>query len=167
MGSPRKEEVEVMAFRYLLLCLLAAVLVPEVAPAQVADMTSNWILNKKRSSWGSPGRPFDVILRIEHREPRLKYNGTITYDGDNSREFAYDGVIDGQPRAADRPAGSGTMTHQRIGPLEFKTEFRTASGQYVQTVSTVISRDGKTLTRSLRIETQEGVHRWTEVYDKK
>ena len=156
-----------MTFRHFPLLLLAAVLVPDVSPAQVADMTGTWILNKKRSSWGSSVRPFGVIMHIEHREPRLKYDGTITYADEDSREFAYDGAIDGQPRAADRPAGSGTMTHQRVGPREFKTEFRTTGGQFVQTVNTVISRDGKTLTRSLRIETKEGVRRWTEVYDRK
>jgi len=156
-----------MGFRCVPLFLLAAVLLPDISPAQVADMSGTWVLNKKRSSWGSSVRPFDVYMRIDHREPLLKYDGTVTYANEGTREFAYDGAIDGQPRTAARPAGSGTMTHQRIGPREFKTEFRVTGGHYVQTVDTVISRDGKTLTRSLRIETSEGVSRWTEVYDRK
>lgn len=156
-----------ITYRHLPLLLLAAILLPGLSPAQVADMSGTWILNKQRSSWKSSVRPFDVILRIEHREPSLKYDGTITYADEETREFAYDGAIDGQPRAADRPAGSGTVTHRRVGPREYRTEFRTAGGQFVQILNTVISRDGKSLTRKVRIETPEGVRRWTEVYDRK
>ncbi len=156
-----------MALRYLPLLLIAATLLPVASPAQVADMSGTWILNKERSSWGASVRPFGVIMRIEHREPSLKYEGTITYADEETRAFAYDGAIDGLPRAAERAAGSGTMTHLRVGPREYRTEFRTTGGQYVQIVDTVISRDGKTLTRKLRIQTPEGVRRWTEVYDRK
>jgi hypothetical protein len=154
-----------MRLRHFLLLFMAATLLPDVVLAQVADMSGTWTLNKKKSSWGS-SVPFDVMMFIEHKDPGLKYRGTVTYADETTRDFAYEGAIDGKPRAADRVAGSGTMTHSRVGAREFKTVFRIGDGSYVQTVGTVISRNRKTMTRSLRIETPGGVRRWTEVYDR-
>jgi hypothetical protein len=150
--------------RFLLLCVAAALL-PDVVLAQAADMSGTWVLNKKKSSWGS-SVPFDVMMFIEHKEPILKYKGTITYRDETTRDFAYDGAIDGKPQPADRAAGSGTMTHTRRSRREFRTVFRNADGSYVQTVDTSLSLNGKTLTRALRVETPQGVRRWTEVYDR-
>jgi len=154
-----------MRFHHFLLLFTAAALLPEVVPAQVADMSGTWILNKKKSSWGSNVQ-FDVMMFIEHKDPGLKYTGTVTYADETTRDFSYEGAIDGKPRPADRAAGSGTMTHSRVGRREFKTEFRTGDGRYVQKVGTVISGNGKTLTRTLRIEMPDGARRWTEVYDR-
>jgi hypothetical protein len=153
--------------RDFLLLLLLVLLTPSICRAQAADISGTWILNSEKSSWGSATRPFKVILFIEHREPALKYSGTIRYADDETRDFSFDGAIDGKPYLLERPAGKGTMSHQRLGPREIKTEFRTDDGSHVQTVNTTISRDGKTLTRGLEIRTASQVRRWKEVYDRK
>jgi hypothetical protein len=153
--------------RHFLLLLLPALVAASLCVAQPADISGTWILNQARSRWGSSTRPFKVLLYIEHREPALKYQGTITYADDDTRDFAFDGSIDGKPVPMERPAGNGVMFHERVAPREIKTVFKTNDGNHVQTVTTVISRDGKTLTRRLQIETPTGVRRWAEVYDRR
>ncbi|MFN0166224.1 MAG: hypothetical protein ACKV22_07315 [Bryobacteraceae bacterium] len=135
--------------------------------AQVADFTGNWHLNVQRSTWGKMNRPSSVVLRIDHREPALHYNGAVRYTNEDTRDFAFDGAINGKPYPMMRSYGEGSIVIRRVSPTAFESVFRTPGDSYVETTRTEISKDGKTLTRALHLLSPEGIRRWTEVYERK
>src|SRR6266436_1385416 len=64
--------------------------------ADVANMSGTWILEVQKSKWNSKPPPQSVRITIEHNEPKLKYEGTITDANDVTKKFSFDGAIDGK-----------------------------------------------------------------------
>lgn len=142
-----------------LLCGLAA--------AQPASMSGNWHLNVEKSKWGSANKPVSVVLTIEHSEPSLNYHGMVTYANEDERPFAFSGSFDGKPYPMTRSFGDGLITLTRLDTHAVESVFRSNDGAYTETARTTLSRDGRTLTRQLRVTSPEGVKKWTEVYERR
>ncbi len=135
--------------------------------APVADLSGNWHLNVQRSTWGKMNRPLSVVLRIDHREPAFHYTGAVRYANEDSRDFAFNGAIDGKPYPMMRSYGEGSIIMHRLGPTAFESVFRTPGDAFVETTRTEVSKDGKTMTRALHLLSPEGIRRWTEIYERK
>lgn len=135
--------------------------------AQVADLTGSWHLNVQKSTWGKMNRPVSVVLQIEHREPVLHYTGAVRYANEDTRDFVFNGAIDGKPYPMMRSYGEGSIVMRRLTPTAFESVFRTPGDAFVETTRTDVSKDGKTLTRALHLLSPEGIRRWTEVYERK
>src|SRR5437016_13373913 len=88
---------------------LAAVAVSVLTAADVADLSGNWILNVPRSKWHGTPPPSTGRLAIEHREPNLKYESTVTASDGKTQTFTFDGAIDGKEHAG--------VTATRLSPL--------------------------------------------------
>jgi hypothetical protein len=138
-----------------------------VCAAQTVNLTGNWHLNVDKSKWGNVTKPHSVVLVIEHKEPAIQYQGTVTYSNEDHRDFGFSGAADGKSYPMDRSFGTGTIVLRRVDALTLESEFRSEDGNYVETARTGVSRDGNTLTRQLRLKTPEGTQSWTEVYEKR
>jgi hypothetical protein len=136
-----------------------------VGAGQPIDMTGTWQINLQKSDWGSRPRPVSVTLHIQHREPALTYSGMVIYSGEDARTFAFHGAVDGKAYAMDRSFGTGTAVLHRTDDHTFESVFRTQDGRSVETTRTTISRDGKTLTRSIRLQSNGQTSTSTEVYE--
>lgn len=149
-------------------CWLAPVLTLAwgVCAAQTASFSGNWRLNVSKSRWGSVQKPLSVTLYVEHREPVLEYRGQVIYANEDTRDFAFTGQFDGKEYAMVRSVGAGTITLTRVDAFTFDSVFRTDDHTCVETARTSISRDGRTLTRRLRLQTPQGTKSWTEVYER-
>ncbi len=108
-----------------------------------------------------------VVLTIDHKEPNIEYRGSVVYANEDSREFGFFGAFDGKPYAMSRSFGSGSIVLKRVDGLAFDSVFTTEDGRYAEKTRTDLSRDGKTLTRQIRLESKDGNKSWTEVYDRK
>jgi len=163
------EEYSVAAMKRTLLWLgaLMVSLAAGVATAQVISLTGTWYLNVEKSQWGSMRKPASEALEIQHREPALQYHGTVTYSNEETRDFAFEGSIDGKEYAMTRSFGTGTITLRRTDPFTIESIFKTTDGAYVENARTIVSRDGKTLTRRLRTQSPEGVKTWTEIWERR
>lgn len=135
--------------------------------AQPAPLTGNWHLNVDKSRWGAMAKPQTVSLTIEHNEPNLHYHGAVTYANEEERGFGFSGAFDGKPYPMSRSFGDGEITLKRVDGFTFESVFRTADGKSVESARTTISRDGKTLTRVLKLTSPDGNKNWTEVYEKR
>ncbi len=135
--------------------------------AQPASLSGNWHLNVEKSKWGTMTRPQSVVLNIEHNEPNLHYHGAVTYANEEERGFGFTGAFDGKPHPMSRSFGDGEITLKRLSPYSFESLFRTSDGKSVESSRTTISRDGKTLTRVLKLTSLEGSRKWTEIYEKR
>jgi hypothetical protein len=134
---------------------------------QLGNLTGTWHLNVEKSQWGTANKPHSVVLMVEHREPVLRYRGTVVYVNEESRDFSFDGAVDGKSYAMVRSYGPGTITLKRVDVFTIESVFKTEDGSTMETARTVVSTDGKTMTRKYRASGPDGTKTWTEVYDKR
>ena len=137
-----------------------------VCAGQPANLTGHWHLNVEKSHWGSKPKPQSVTLFIEHNEPMLRYRGTVTHTNEDTRDFTFEGTIDGRPYSMMGSGGMGTVVLRRVDLNTFESVFRNADGSYIETARNSLSRDGRLLTRQIRLRTPEGTETWTEVYER-
>lgn len=138
-----------------------------VCAAQPGNLTGSWHLNVAKSHWGSTPKPHSVVLTIDHKEPSIQYQGSVIYANEDAREFGFYGAFDGKSYAMTRSFGSGSIVLKRIDGLTFDSVFTTEDGRSVEKTRTTLSRDGKILTREIRVQSPDGNRNWTEVYDRK
>ncbi len=146
---------------------LGAILLAGLCGGQPANLSGSWHLNVEKSKWGSANKPHSVVLTIEHNEPNLHYHGEVVYANEDHRTFGFSGAFDKKSYPMSRSFGDGQIVLTRIDTLTFDSVFRSADGVTVESARTAISRDGKTLTRSVKLTAPGGTQKWTEVYDKK
>jgi hypothetical protein len=137
-----------------------------VCAGQPANLSGNWHLNIEKSHWGNKVKPQSVALFIEHQEPVLRYSGTVTHVNEDTRDFTFDGAIDGQPYSIVGSGGAGTIVLRRVDENTFESVFRNTDNTCTETARTTRSRDGHLLTRQIRLQTPEGTLAWTEVYER-
>jgi hypothetical protein len=138
--------------------------------ADVANMSGNWALNVKRSTWRDKPSPVRVDLVIQHNEPAFKYSGTAQApDERDASTFEFSGAIDEKEypvkengnasrKARFKRTADNTVEGVYIGP----------DGKTAESTRTTLSRDGKTLVRRVQVKLPDGrVSTWTEVYEKK
>lgn len=134
--------------------------------AQLGNMSGDWYLNVEHSRWGQMRKPISVVLHITHHEPYLKYSGEVLYANEDVRDFSFDGAVDGKEHAMTRSFGPGRIIIHRVDLTTILSVMKSDDGQYVETARTSMTQDGKRMTRSLRLQSPEGVKTWTEIYEK-
>jgi hypothetical protein len=137
-----------------------------ICAAQVADLTGIWKLNVQKSSWGKRAKVVSALVNIEHREPSVKYSGTVVDAQQEMRQFAFEGRIDGKQYPTTTSYGEGKVTLSRVDQRTVRAELRSNDGRSTQSITTTVSRDGRVMTRWFRFKTPDGTVSWTEVYEK-
>jgi len=137
-----------------------------ICAAQVANLTGTWKLNVQKSSWGKRPKPVSVLVNIEHREPLVKYFGTVVDASQEIREFNFSGTIDGKQYPTTTSFGEGKVTLSRVDQRTISADLRSDDAKFTQAITTTVSRDGRVMTRRLRIKAPDGPVSWTEVYEK-
>lgn len=138
-----------------------------VCAGQPANLSGSWHLNIEKSHWGSKLKPQSVTLVIEHSEPVLRYHGTVTHVNEDTRDFTFEGTIDGKPYSMVGSGGEGTIVLRRIDLNTFESVFRSTDGTCIENARNSLSRDGRFLTRQIRLQTPAGTQAWTEVYERR
>jgi hypothetical protein len=135
----------------------------------VPDLSGRWHLNVGKSSWGKRPTPVSVEVTITHREPVLKYSGTVTLDAQGTtRDFEFEGAIDGKEHpVVGGNVGEGKLTIRRLNQYTTASVAKSNDGQTEESATTTVSRDGRTMTRKLRLKRPDGVLTWTEVYERR
>jgi hypothetical protein len=131
---------------------------------QPRDMTGEWTLDVGASSWGNAHSPLSVLMTIDHHEPALRYSGSIMYANEETRQFAFDGRIDGRDYFMERSFGAGRIVIRRLSASSIRSVFRSDDALYTETAVTTISRDGRRLTRRIHVTGPAGDSHWTESY---
>ena len=148
---------------FLRLCVIVlAALLLQAGPS--SDISGTWRLDIVRSVWGTRPKPVSVTLQVQHKEPALVYGGVVIYSGEDARPFQFNGAIDGKAYPMSRSFGTGSVVLRRLDPLTFESIFTTADRTSVETTSTRVSPDGKTLTRHIRLKAGNSTTLSTEVY---
>lgn len=150
------------AFLSFLLCVAAA------SAADVANMSGAWKLNVERSKFEKNAAPTHVLLTIEHKEPSLKYSGSVTGSQEGHPDtFQFAGAIDEKIYPVKESTDTGrTIKFKRKSDNEVESWSSDRNGMEEYAV-TRISGDGKTMVRTMTVKHKDGTKRtWTEVYEK-
>jgi hypothetical protein len=134
--------------------------------AQPQDMSGTWKLNVEKSDWRGVRKPLSVVVTVEHREPILKYSGWVTYPDNPPRGFSFDGAIDGRPHPSLRSYGPGSSEMRRLRWDVVGSDFRSNDGRFREGAKTILSANGRQMTRHLHLNSPNGREDWTEVYEK-
>jgi hypothetical protein len=147
--------------------LAAFLFTATITLAEVANMSGTWVLNPARSRFGKNPSPGNVSLTIEHKEPALKYSGTVNHPNEGHIiDFRFDGAIDGKPYTIREDRGDRTTTFRRVSDRVVESRSKWSDGDLKSTIT--ISSDGRTLERRMEFSDREGKKRdWVEIYEKK
>lgn len=157
-----------MTYRLGLIAGIVACGVLAASNVNVSNLGGSWTLNADASKWGKHERPTSIVLNIVHQEPSLKYSGEIIKPGeDPSRDFSFDGAIDGKGYPARGPGGNGTMSFKRVDARTVESLYTSNDKTLVERGRLTLSADGKHLTRQVQVKSPGGEESWTEVYDRK
>ena len=150
------------AFLSLLLC------VSLVSAADVANMTGAWKLNVQKSKFDKNAAPLNVLLKIEHAEPSLKYLGTVTGSQEAHPDtFEFSGAIDEKIYPVKETPDTGRTIKFKRKTANSVESWSSDRNNIEEYAVTTISGDGKTLTRTMNVKHKDGTRRtWTEHYDK-
>jgi hypothetical protein len=152
--------------RTLLLTLTATVFLQ----AEVGNMSGTWWLNLQRSDWNNNSTPpTSVKLDIKHADPQFEYNGEIERGAgpDHTERFRFAGAIDGKDYPAEQDMGERKIRFTRKSDNVIESYSKFPDGAEERT-TTILSGNGKTLTRRVQFKDSQGKTRaWTEVYEKK
>jgi hypothetical protein len=144
-------------------CLLA----PVALLAEAANLGGQWVLNIKESDWGKKKAPQNLVVNVEHQEPKLKYSGELTPSLEGQRvTFTFDGAVDGKEYRVREDNDERKIKVERVNDYTIKTTTTSLDGASTETATITIARDGKRLTRRITLKAPEGEATWTEVYDK-
>jgi hypothetical protein len=136
--------------------------------ADVANMTGSWKLNVKKSKFEKNAAPLNVLLKIEHNEPALKYLGSVTPSQEGQIDtFQFEGAIDEKIHPVKETPDTGrTIKFKRKSNTQVESWSSDRNGVEEYAVTTVGSR-GRSLVRTMNVKHKDGSRRkWTEYYDK-
>ena len=138
-----------------------------MSAAEVLDLSGMWQLNVQKSKWGGKRKPTSVVVQIDHKEPVLRYTGTVIDANSEDRHFEFNGSIDGKEYPATTEFGDGKVTVKRASPYVLTFSFKSNDGRYQETWRTILSRDGKQLTQEMRLKGPDRSLSWSELYEKR
>ena len=138
------------------------------AAADVANMTGAWKLNVEKSKFDKNAAPVNVLLKIEHNEPALKYMGSVTGSQEGHPDtFEFNGAIDEKIYPVKETPDTGrTIKFKRKSNNEVES-WSSDRNNIEEHAVTTISGNGKVLTRTMHVKHKDGTRRtWTELYEK-
>jgi hypothetical protein len=114
---------------------------------EVADLSGTWKVNVEQSDFGPMPRPKSTTMRIEHKEPAIKwFMPLIDQNGNESRTESI-AAIDGK----EYPYKEGPFTHtqvfKRTSSSTIEYIAKSSDGRTIGSGTWTISKDGKVLTQ--------------------
>jgi hypothetical protein len=146
--------------------LLAAVIL-FVTAAAADQLSGTWNLNAEKSKYSPGPPPKSLTVVVESDENTYKIDATGT-DGDGKPiHVQYSAKFDGKDYPATGVANADTVSVRRVDANTVES-LQKKDGKVVMTITSKVSKDGKTRTSTWRGKNAEGkeVHN-VAVFDKK
>jgi hypothetical protein len=138
-----------------------------VASARADQLSGTWSMNAEKSKY-SPGPPTKTLtVVVESDENNYKLEATGTGGDGKPTHVQYSAQFDGKDYPASGIPNADTVSVKRIDANTVET-LQKKDGKVVMTITTKVSKDGKTRTSTWRGKNAEGkdVHN-VVVFDKK
>jgi hypothetical protein len=146
--------------------IAVAVLWTKPAQAEVADISGTWKLNVEKSDFGKRPKPKSATLKLEHKEPSIKYTVTGTAGDGKPMKIDFSGTLDGKDYPVHGSPFAAKSNATRVNNSTTKGVSTSSDGKTVETYTVTISKDGKTLTRKATVKGPDGEFTTLAIYDK-
>ena len=158
-----RKNKELLAFA---IGVLIAALTLAVATATADQLSGTWKMNPEKSKYSPGPAPKDLTVVVESDESNYKLEASGT-DGDGKpTHVQYSAKFDGKDYPATGIANADAVSLKRIDANTIETQQK-KGGKVVMTITTKVSKDGKTRTSTWHGKNAEGkdVHN-VVVFDK-
>ena len=148
------------------IAILITALTLTVTIAAADSLSGTWKMNPEKSKYSPGPAPKDLTVVVESEESNYKLEATGT-DGDGKpTHVQYSAKFDGKDYPATGIPNADTVSLKRIDANTIET-LQKKGGKVVMTVTTKVSKDGKTRTSTWHGKNAEGkdVHN-VVVFDK-
>jgi len=139
------------AIAVILLVALAA-----YVPSAAADQHSGtWKMNSEKSKYSPGPAPKELTVRIEADENHIKLNADGTSGDGTPLHVEYDAKFDGKDHPATGLPNADSVSVKRLKGGEIETQHK-KGGQVLITVTSAVSKDGKTRTSTWKGKDAQG-----------
>ncbi len=135
--------------------MLLVALAAYVSIAAADEQSGTWKMNAAKSKYSPGPAPKEVTVKIEADENHIKLNADGTNGDGTPLHVEYDAKFDGKDYPATGLPNADSVSVKRLkgGGIESQQK---KGGQVVMTISSVISKDGKTRTSTWRGKDAQG-----------
>lgn len=125
--------------------------------AEVLNLSGTWKLNVDKSDFGNMPTPtVIVIIKIEHKEPNIKWSTPVFDQEGNKTSSDFTTVIDGKQRPYTEGPITKTQAFTRISPSAIEYVAKSTEGETIGTGTWTISKDRKVLTQKANTRDMNG-----------
>lgn len=142
-------------FVLFLTALLVGGLALAVTPVVADQHTGTWKMNPEKSKYSPGPAPKSTIVKIEADEKGIKVDAESTNADGSVLHVQYDAKFDGKDYAVTGIPDADMVSVKRIGGDTIESTLK-KGGQVVMTVTSKVSKDGKTRTSTFKGKDPQG-----------
>ena len=126
-----------------------------VTAAAADQHTGTWKMNPQKSKYSPGPAPKSVTVKIEADEKSIKVDAETTNADGSTLHVQYDAKFDGKDYPVTGVPNADMVSVKRIGADTIESTLK-KGGQGVTTVTSVVSKDGKTRTSTFKGKDPQG-----------
>lgn len=142
-------------FVLFLAALLVVGLALAVTPAAADQHSGTWKMNPEKSKYSPGPAPKNSTGKIEADEKGIKVEVEATNADGSALHVQYDAKFDGKDYPVTGLANADTVSVKRMGSNTIQSTFK-KGGKVTMTVTSVVSKDGKTRTSTFKGKDAQG-----------
>ncbi len=143
------------SFAFAIAAVLLVLLVASVSMAAADDQSGTWKMNSAKSKYSPGPPPKDLAVKVEADENHIKLNADGTNDDGTPLHVEYDAKFDGKDYPATGLPNADSVSAKRLKGGGIETQQK-KGGQVLITITTVVSKDGKTRTSTWKGKDAQG-----------
>ncbi len=143
------------SFAFAIAAVLLVLLVASVSMAAADDQSGTWKMNSAKSKYSPGPPPKDLAVKVEADENHIKLNADGTNDDGTPLHVEYDAKFDGKDYPATGLPNADSVSAKRLKEGGIETQQK-KGGQVLITITTVVSKDGKTRTSTWKGKDAQG-----------
>jgi len=114
---------------------------------EATDLSGTWKVNVEKSDFGPMPKPKSTTMKIEHKEPAIKWFMPLTDQEGNESRTESTAAIDGKEYSYKEGSFTHTQAFKRVSPSTIEYVAESSDGETIGTGTWTISKDGKVLTQ--------------------
>ncbi len=142
-------------FAILTTTLLLTVLALAVAAAAADQLSGTWKMNPAKSKYSPGPAPKSLTVKVDSDENNFNVSADGTDADGKPTHVAYSAKLDGKDYPVTGLPYAETVSVQRVDAATVQSTLK-KGGQVVMTVTTAVSKDGKTRTSTFKGKDEQG-----------
>lgn len=143
------------SFAFAIAVILSVALAVYVPSAAADQHSGTWKMNSEKSKYSPGPAPKELTVKIEADENHIKLNADGTNGDGTPLHVEYDAKFDGKDHPATGLPNADSVSVKRLKGGEIETQQK-KGGQVLITITSAVSKDGKTRTSTWKGKDAQG-----------